>query len=289
MKPIYSYIDYRQFLDDFFQEKKRTTRHFSNRYFAGKIGTSSPTFFSQVVAGKRNLTGPMIEKFIDALKLSNREAIFFRNLVLFCQSKSSDEKQQYYQYLLSMMGNVDERQVSADQFKYFSIWYHAVIRELVTIHDFKDDYDKIAKAVIPPITPSQAEKSIELLMRLKLMEKKSDGCYSQTSKAITTGVDPMLALARRSFNGEMVSLAQEANKSMDKDERNISGITMGISKACYDVLLVELDAFKKRIITIVNNDRKSSRVYQFNFQIFPLSKDMADCGKPSETSDTQEV
>jgi len=63
---------------------------------------------------------------------------------------------------------------------------------------------------------------------------------------------------------------------MPPDIRNISGITMGISKSCYDVLLAELGAFKERVIAIVNRDEASSRVYQLNFQLFPLSQDISD-------------
>ena len=35
MKKIFKYINFREYLADFYQEKKETTRHFSYRYFDG--------------------------------------------------------------------------------------------------------------------------------------------------------------------------------------------------------------------------------------------------------------
>lgn len=84
-----------------------------------------------------------------------------------------------------------------------------------------------------------------------------------------------MALARRSFNSEMLMLAKNANETISVTERNISGITMGISKACYDVILAEMAAFKERIKAIVNQDAACTHVYQLNMQLFPLSADPA--------------
>jgi uncharacterized protein (TIGR02147 family) len=109
-------------------------------------------------------------------------------------------------------------------------------------------------------------------VRLNLVKRQKNGGYKQTNSAITSGGE-MLSLARRSFNSTMLLLARDSNESLPPDARNISGITMGISKACYDVLLAELAAFKERVVSIVNRDEESSRVYQFNFQLFPLSED----------------
>lgn len=274
MKPVFKYIDYRVFLEDFYNEKKRSMRCFSYRYFAKRAGIKSPIFLKQVIDGKRNLTRRMIEQFIPALSLNKKESLFFRHLVLFNQAKNAAEKQEHYSVMVSMMDYVNEHQLSADQYLYFEKWYASVIRELICLHDFKDDYERIAAAVYPPIKPHEVKKTIDLLLRLKLIVRQNDGTYRQTSSAIISG-DPMVALARRSFNSEMLVRARHANETVSPEERNISGITMGISKACYEVLLAEIAAFKERVKVIVNQDERSSRVYQLNLQLFPLSKDIS--------------
>ncbi len=272
MKLIYTYIDYRKYLADYYQEKKDTTRHFSYRYFAQRANIKSPAFLKDVILGKRNLTSDVTEKCIAALNLNKKESRFFRHLVLFNQAKSASEKQDAYSVMLSMMNSVNEYHLTKKQYIYFEKWYYSVIRELVCIHDFKDNFDLLAQSVKPSISTAEARKAVTLLCDLSLISKQKDNTYKQQDLAITSD-DPMVALARRSFNSEMLMLAKNANETHPVSERNISGITMGISKACYDVLLAEITSFKERIKSIVNQDTSSTHVYQLNIQLFPLSTD----------------
>jgi uncharacterized protein (TIGR02147 family) len=274
MKKIFTYLNYREYLADFYQEKKQTTRHFSYRFFALRAGIKSPVFLKQVIDGQRNLTRTMIEKFSIALNLNKKESVFFKNLVLFNQAKNANEKQESYSVMLSMMNYVGEQQLSEKYFSYFENWYNSVIRELVCLFDFQDDFQLLAETVNPPITANEAKKAVKLLLELKLLVKQRNGSYRQSDPAIISN-DDMVALARRSFNSEMLLLAKNANDRMQKDERNVSGITMGISKNCYDILLAEMAAFKERVKAVVAQDKKSTRVYQLAIQLFPLSKDVA--------------
>jgi uncharacterized protein (TIGR02147 family) len=278
MEKIFKYIDYRKFLSDYYSEKKKTTHFFSYRYFSNRANIKSPVFLKQVIEGQRNLTLQAIEKFIGALNLNKKEATFFRHLVQFNQSKTAFEKQEHYSVMLSMIDYVNEHRLTADQYVYFEKWHNSAVRELVCLHDFHDNWDLLAKSLRPAITPKDAKQSVQLLVRLNLVKKQKNGVYKQTNSAITS-VGEMLSLARRSFNSTMLLLARDSNESLPPDARNISGITMGISKACYDVLLAELAAFKERIVSIVNRDEESSRVYQFNFQLFPLSEDEERIGE----------
>lgn len=285
MEPIFKYIDYRRYLSDYYNEKKQTTRHFSYRYFAQKAGFKSPNFLKQVIEGHRNLTRQMVERFLTALKLGKKESVFFRNLVLFNQAKTASEKQEHYSVLVSMMDYISEHKLSGDQYDYFNKWYTSVIRELVCLYNFLDDYRLLANTVKPKIKLSEAREAVKLLLRLKLIKKQADGTYKQIDSAITSGTD-MISLARRDFNRTMINLAAESLDQFTVKERNVSCITMGVSKPCYEVLLAELAAFKERVVSIVNKDTKSSRVYQFNFQLFPLSDDTRDIGQQEKGMDT---
>jgi uncharacterized protein (TIGR02147 family) len=274
MREVYKYIDFRRYLADYYDEKKKHQRYFSYRFFARQAGIKSPVFLKQVIDGKRNLTLPMIEKFNNALKHNKRESIFFKKKARFNKNTDPPEKQEHYSVLLSMMDYVQERQLSADQYRYFETWYTSVIRELICIHDFQDDYEKIAQAVYPRITMTEAKKAVQLLVRLKLVIKQRDGKYRQTDAAIISR-DDMVAFARRSFNSEMILRAREANEALPPSERDVSGITMGISRICYEVLQAEIAAFKERVKTIVNQDEHCTRVYQLNLQLFPVSDNVA--------------
>ena len=223
----------------------------------------------------------MIEKFAKALKFEEKEAAYFKYLVLFDQAKTAKEKQEYYVSLRSMENIKSEKALSPDQYDYFGNWYIPILRELVTMVDFRNDYALMARLIQPCIKPREAKKAVELLLRLQLIRQKSDGTYEQTDTAITapSGVGP---LAIRQFNKTMLSHAIGAIDTLPKTERNIFGITFGISPTMYDIICAEMAAFKDRIVTLVNRDQQSSRVFQLNLQLFPMSADTKALGGSRE-------
>jgi uncharacterized protein (TIGR02147 family) len=276
MKSILSYIDYRLYLRDFYDEKKQTTRFFSTRYFAKKAGLSSASFLREIINGKKNLGKPTVEKFILALGLTGKEARFFKHLVFFNQAVGADEKQDHYAVLLSLMNTVKEFQLTALQLQIYNYWYVPVIRELVCIMDFKDDFALLAKSIYPVITASEAKSAVNLLVRLKMLRKLENGMYEQTSRAVQAKSD-LDAMAILNFTRAMAEKAIYALVTLPKDERNFSTITCGMSRSCYEIILAETSAFKDRVVTIINNDARTQtdRVYQFNFQIFPVSRNQS--------------
>jgi len=272
-KPIFEYIDYRLFLRDYYNGQKQATRHFSFRYFAQKAGINSPSFLKHVIDGTRNLTPAVVEKFCTALKFSPKEQTFFRHLVSFNQSQIASEKQEHYAVLRSMAGNVREKILKGREFDYFDKWYSVVIRELVCLHDFKDDWQALSRAVTPSITAIEARKAVELLLELGLIAKNESGWYIQRETALAAD-DAITSMAVRKFTHGMINRAGEALMNIDKSERHISGLTVGVSRAAYDAIATEIGAFKDRIKAIVNSDRESSRVYQLNVALFPVSREM---------------
>lgn len=273
MKAIFEYFDYRAFLRDYYAENKSQNRYFSYRFFARKAGIKSPVFFKEIAEGKKKLSSGMIEKFSSALHFNEKEATYFKYLVLFDQAKSGKEKQEHYVVLRSMENLKSEKALNADQYNYFSTWHNVVIRELATLFDFKDNFKLLAAMVLPPIKTREATASVELLLKLGLIKKQPDGTYVQIDTAITVE-SGVASLAIRQFNKAMAMHAAAAIENLIKTERTISGITVGISMGMYDIINAEIAAFKDRIVTLVSRDENCERVYQLNMQFFPMSQKM---------------
>jgi len=269
MKPIFHYIDYRKFLSDYYAEKKATTRHFSYRYFCMKAGIASPVFLKLVMEGKSNISLPMIEKFSVALGFNAKESRYFKHLVLFNQSPNANDKQDHYAVLVTMNNNVSQHVLGSEQFEYLRKWHTVVIRELLCQRDYKDDFKALAASVLPPIPKRDAQSSVKLLLRLGLIEKKQDGSYRHVNRALATNRE-VAGPAIRAFNKNMIELAARAVDEIDNTRRHVSGITMGVSKECYDVLCAEIEAFKDRVNAIVDNSAEGGHVYQLNLQLFPV-------------------
>ena len=98
-----------------------------------------------------------------------------------------------------------------------------------------------------------------------------ENAYAQTDKVIT-GSGEALTLALRSMNGQMVDLAREALEKVAPDERNISGVTIGVDETAFKRILEEVNRFRKQVIAIAGESKKINQVYRLNLQFFPLSE-----------------
>ena len=78
---IFSYLDHRAYLDDWFQWKKEENPRFSHRLFARKAGQRSPSLLLSVIKGKRNLTDATAVAFAGAMQLSEEEEGIFLLLI----------------------------------------------------------------------------------------------------------------------------------------------------------------------------------------------------------------
>jgi uncharacterized protein (TIGR02147 family) len=74
---------------------------------------------------------------------------------------------------------------------------------------------------------------------------------------------------------QMAELATPALE-LPKDERNFSGVTMGVSKETYDHIVNLLDEFRSKIIAIAAEDKNIEQVYRLNLQLFPLTKNIKE-------------
>jgi uncharacterized protein (TIGR02147 family) len=178
-----------------------------------------------------------------------------------------------------MFGGVKESVLSQDQYDYFANWYTPVIRELVCLHDFRDDYKKIAAALIPPVLPSDAKAAVKLLLKLKMIIRQENGTYVQTNSAVVAD-SSVTSMAVRAFNKAMLDNAKNAVDNIDRKIRHVSGLTIGISPSAYDVLAAEIEAFKDRVKFIVNQDKESDLIYQLNVSLFPVSRKIDATGNP---------
>ena len=130
--------------------------------------------------------------------------------------------------------HVVKARVEEKQIGYFSKWYHCVVRELIVIRNYQDNWLKLAGDIRPKITLAQTRKSVELLLRLGLIEKNSDGTYFQTSKNVTTGDNPVDIMVVRGYHKEALENAKNAIDAFPKDERTCSSLVMSVTKETYD-------------------------------------------------------
>ena len=80
-------------------------------------------------------------------------------------------------------------------------------------------------------------------------------------------------MAINNFQLATLDLAKESIDRFTKEERDISTLTLSFSKEIYETIHERLKGFRREILELVKNDPgRVDKVYQVNFQIFPLSR-----------------
>jgi uncharacterized protein (TIGR02147 family) len=265
---IFSYNDFRKFLSDFYAFRHGGDPTFSKAYICRELGLpNSRSYFQDVLNGKP-VSELKVTLFIKLVKLDNDEARYFRVLVRFNQCNDPEEKELLLDQLVTL-NRTPQRVLSAGAFSYYKEWYHSVVKAVLEVVDFKDDYADLAKRVLPPITTRQARASIKLLLDLGLIAKNELGFYKPTDKVISTGPFAGDDIVRQ-FQVKCFDAARFAIVNSDKQPKRILTKTISISGAGYRRLEKRLEKFSAEIRTIVHKDElRADKVYQLAIALFP--------------------
>jgi uncharacterized protein (TIGR02147 family) len=269
---VFEYDDFRAFLRDWYDNSKRLNRNFSHRAFAMRAGLNSTNFFMLVMQGKRNLTEESIKKISLGLKLNKQENDFFRNLVFFNQAKSPDDKSFYYRRLLQSRKYRQLKPIEKDRFEYYSKWYHPVVRELVSAKNFDGTPEWIASHISPKVTAAQAARSVELLEKLGFIEKTSEGKWKQASAIVSTGPE-VSSVVVHNYHRDMLDLSRQKLDILSAEKRDISAMTLGISKTRFEEIKAKIREFRQEILKTVSTDLEPEDVVQLNIQLFKVMEE----------------
>jgi len=272
---VFDYTDYRKYLSDYYHAQKERSKAFSYRYFAKKAGISSSGFYKELVDGKRSLSRSLILKFSSVIRHSKKEADYFENMVYFNEATTVEERVLYFKKMMAFYESKAYR-LLGEQYEYFSRWYYVVVREILSYLRFKDDFKSLARMVNPPIREDQARKAVQLLEKLKLIEKGADGVYVRSAPVITTGYpvdDPKVSLLNIvNFQKVMLGMAGEAYDRFPLKKMDMSTLTLSISEETYIAMKEEVANLRKKMLNMAEKDEHPDRVYQLDYHFYPMTK-----------------
>ena len=269
MKSVIEYEDYRSFMNDYYQWKKRTSA-FSWREFTKKGGFTSPNYLKLVCEGKSGLSKNGIERAADAMNLIGAEREYFRQLVKFGQSKKDSDKKAAYSEMKEIASAHKVRILEGESVSFYESWKYPVLRELAPMMPGAKPLD-IAKACGGAFSAEEVRNALAFLTRAKFLKKTAEDVYEQVDRSLQMSVVAMPMLVR-AMHKEMAEFAKDAIEKYPIEERNFTGITMGIDDEDYEKILTELETCRKRIVSIATAKKGGNRVYRLNLQMFPLSE-----------------
>ena len=274
MKPVIEYSCYRVYIRDYYTERKERGG-FTWRDFAKAAGYSSPVFLKLVCDGKANLSDVGVERVASAMGLVGIDLLYFRQLVQFNQEKSTAVQNKIYAEMRALAKENSFEVVGEDQYDYFGSWLNPVIREMAPRLDGATPAQMAGELVFDSDTAS-VKDSLKLLEKNGMLKKDEQGHYKQGNRSLTTGNIDVASLAIREMHRQMGNLAVKSLDQVPVKERDVSGLTIGISEKAFEKITKEIAEFRRRISAIALEDSGEERVYRLNIQLFPLTRTLPE-------------
>ena len=270
MKSIFAYNDYRQYLKDHFEDQKVRKPAFSHRFLLRKMGVTSSGFLANILSGRRHLPATHVSRLATALGLGKKGGRYFETLVAFNQAKKVGDKTALFQELVQQKP-AEFKLMDGLQLKLFSTWYYVAIRELVFFFPMREEYESLARKLVPPIRPAEARAAVQDLLEIDLLERDGRGYLRQKQMALSTG-DEVRSVHAAKYQRATMDLAKEAIDRVHHKDRDISTLTLTLSDRSFQAAVDEVRALRKRLLKLAVDETAPDRVFQCNLQLFPLSR-----------------
>ena len=269
MKEIVEYTDYRKFIQDYYDERKRCSA-FSWHAFAQKAGFSSDVYLKYVSEGKKNLSIASAGSVATAMGLVGFEYDYFILMVSYAHAKSDTAKRAAFEERCALAQAHKVRVLGKEEFDYYKSWKNSVIRELAP-HMPGAKPLEMAHACKQKITATEVSETLDFLVKAKLLKKDRNGNYVQTDKAIVMGDVDVVPVVARDLQRQMGEFAIQS-LPLPLSERVMSGYTLGLTDRAYERIKKEMKDFYRRVVAIATEEDEADRVYRLNLQLFPMSE-----------------
>ncbi len=269
MKDVLEYASYRQYIADYYADRKAKSA-FTWPEFAQAAGFSSPVYLKYVSEGRFNLSDAAVERVAKAMHLADYEQEYFAEMVKFDHAKKDADKKAIFKKMLSIAEAHKTKILEGDAFRFFEDWKNPVIRELAPSMPGAKPL-ALAHACRPEITAAEVSDTLKFLLKADLLKKDDNGNYIQTEKSVTTGNMDVTPVAVRGMHRQMGQFALDAIEGVAQDKRHFSGVTLGITHDAYEEIVQEIAECRKRIIAIAKKNAATDEVYRLNMQLFPMT------------------
>ena len=265
---IYQFLDFREFMREYFEQEKLADQSFSLRTFLSKVShsLSSSGLLSAVLKGTRNLSPALRLRFSQVMGLKDKEAQYFNLLVQFNQAKSMEEKNHHFQQLARFRES-KAKLVSEGQYGLYSKWYYLVVWCYFGLDKNQKNPQAIARKITPYLSAAQVEDAIDKLLQLKLIRKTANG-YAPSENHVTTEKEVQDMVANH-HHKEFIQMAGTMVDAIPPSRRQYNTLVFSISKESFEIVKERMDAFQEELREILDRDKQENMVCTLSMQLYP--------------------
>ena len=268
---VFGYHDVRAYLRDWWLSRHQLDSSFSKSEMSRRLGLpNTRSYFTDILAGKA-ISDLFVVRFTEVLGLTVEEARFFRALVAFDQAGTPEDREAYFEALVTL-NRTPYRKLELRHFQYYKNWWNGAIRAVLDIEDHADDWARLASRIQPSITLRQARESLELMDDLGLIERNERGFWKPRDVALSSGDDVKDELVLQ-LQLQQFELARRAIVTSFGSPKEISTSTLSLSAAGLERVRTRFHQFRTEVRSIaVHDPDPADRVYSLCNALFPLTK-----------------
>jgi uncharacterized protein (TIGR02147 family) len=209
------------------------------------------------------------------------EVDFFELLVAYGNAKDDKSKKAVLGRISVFAETHRVRVTGADEYEFFKSWKNSVVREIAPALPGAT-HKQLSIASRRRIPTAEIAKILDFLLQSGYLEIDENGCYHQVNRSLKMSGEQntIRKSVARDLQRQMAELALDALENEPAEKRNMTGLTLGITRDKYAQIVQELAECRRRIVAIAASDDSTEEVYRLNMQLFPLT----DIGSVNSTS-----
>lgn len=284
MRPeIREYHDYRAFLKDWLAYKRNSGPRFSYRAVSKRAKLSSG-YLTLVLKGQRRISEEALEQLMPHLGLVEGQVSYLRNLRNMAEANDLEHKTNALQKLRRYRVYQELNPKEYETFHYFSHWHLIVIREMVTMPEFRLDPEWIRQRLRRKVSLQVIRQALQWLRDHQFIVVASDGKASFPESQQITCSDTVFRIALSEYHRQMLGMSVDAIEEVPREQRNVLGYTIGMNQETFLKVKELMDRTMKEVWDLARAGAGRDSVYHVGFVAFPLLEAPASPEESDESS-----
>ncbi len=276
-----AFTDYRQFLREFYEFRRRQTRTslrpYSYATFAAAADIKSPNYLKLIIDGQRNLSRDMAYRFAKAMGLGREDSDEFVALVDFTQATDPLERNRYLKVLSEMRvrQQLKSGEINVATWEKVPSWVTWVLYALTDQKNVSFDVDELFSIMRGKARIEDIRRSFDKLLTSGELARNPETGEVGKGRELMAGAEDVPVELVRKLQAELIYLGLESLFQDSPTDREFGTQTLALTEKEFEQLKFELRQFRKRWtkdISVARTGEKGDRVFQLNIQLFPVTR-----------------
>ncbi len=276
-----AFTDYRDFLREFYEFRRRQTRTslrpYSYTTFAAAADIKSPNYLKLIIEGQRNLSPDMARRFAKAMNLSREESDEFVALVDFTQATDPLERNRHLKALSEMRvrQQLKSGEINVITWEKVPSWVTWVLYALTDQKNISFEVEDLFEFMRGKARIEDIRKSLDKLIASGELARHPETGEVVKGRELMAGAEDVPVELVRKLQAELMYLGLESLFQDPAQDREIGTQTLALTEKEFEQLKFELRQFRKRWtkdISVARKHDKGDRIFQLNIQLFPVTR-----------------